>query len=96
MGRQLTPTETKIHKENCERMKYPQLGIGMPKMRTLDSGIKEIQEIDPNTQITKNALRKAVLSGDIPSKQIGAKRIFDLNEVWKYFSAPAPVSTGKR
>jgi len=65
-----------------------------PQMRTLDTGIKEIKEIDPHTQITKNALRNALLSGVIPSKQIGAKRIFDLNKAWEYFgsSSPAPDS----
>ena len=63
-----------------------------PQMRTLDSGIKEIKAIDPNTQITKNALRTALLSGAIPSIKVGAKRIFDLNKVWDYFGGYAPAS----
>ena len=81
MGRQLSTAEGR------ELVERGYLQMLTPKFRTLDNAMKEIKSIDPNTQITKHAIRCALLSGEIPSKLIGVKRVFDVYKVWQHFSA---------
>jgi excisionase family DNA binding protein len=48
------------------------------KLRTIAEAYKYLVEIDPGTAITKSALRRLVASGDIPSVQVGRKRLLDI------------------
>ena len=64
----------------------------IPKMRTLDNAIKEIKEVDPDTQLTRHALRRMMLNGTIPCVNLGRKRLVDLNLVWNYLAYPIPAS----
>jgi len=41
-------------------------------MRTLDGCIEELKREDPNTSLTRHALRLMVLSGQVPSIKVGA------------------------
>lgn len=54
------------------------------RMRTIDSGFEEIIKDDPNTSLTKTALRRLVVSGKLKSQKIGAKYLFDLDELEAY------------
>ena len=57
----------------------------MAQMRTIRTAIKEIVKTDPNSGITKHALRTLVTTGRIPSVKIGTKYLIDLNVVGEYF-----------
>lgn len=57
----------------------------MQHMRLISEAYEEIRGTDPNTAITKNAFRQLVLSGRIPSVQIGRKRLVALEDVNRFF-----------
>ncbi len=61
-----------------------------PEIRTIDGCYNEIKADDPNTAITRRAIRRAVSEGEIPSRRIGSgkgwKYLVDKNEVIRYFS----------
>lgn len=50
----------------------------MKKIRTIQSAYEYIKSADPDTSVTPSAIRRAVTSGEIPSRRIGAKG------GWKY------------
>lgn len=62
----------------------------MKRIRTIQAAYNEIKEADPNTSITPSAIRRAVSSGEIPSRRIGSrggyKYMVDLDNVIVYFS----------
>lgn len=55
------------------------------RMRGIEEGFREIREKDPNTALTKTALRRLVTTGQIPSVKIGTKYLFDLDAVDRFF-----------
>ena len=57
----------------------------LPKVRTINKVYDEIIKDDPDTAITKNAIRQAVLSGEIPSKSVGRTYLITLENVLRYF-----------
>ena len=57
-----------------------------PEIRTIDGCYADIKADDPNTAITRRAIRRAVSEGDIPSRRIGSKYLVDKNEVLAYFT----------
>lgn len=59
----------------------------MPRMRTIEETIIWIHENDPESAITKTALRRLVVSGQIPSIRLGAKYLLDLDKVTAFFMA---------
>ena len=58
----------------------------MSRLRTLDAAISEIKRQDPNTSLTRNALRQAVIEGRIPCVMFGKKRLVDVNTVMRYLT----------
>ena len=62
------------------------------RMRTQSAAIKHIRAHDPDSAITPWALRSMVLSGQIPSVQVGRKRLIDLDTLNLYLS-PETEST---
>lgn len=62
----------------------------MKRVRTIQGAYKEIKEADPNTSITLSAIRRAVSTGEIPSRRIGAKGgykyMVDLDLIEAYFT----------
>lgn len=56
----------------------------IPRMRTISAAIKEIKEIDPNTCFTEHALRKAIVTKNIPSVMAGKKYLVDMDVVYAY------------
>ena len=47
----------------------------MPRMRTVAEAAAELKRADPNTTITPYAIRKLVLSGEIPNIKAGKKQL---------------------
>ena len=56
------------------------------RMRTQAEVIKHIKEIDPDTALTPWALRGMILSGKIPSVQVGRKRLINMDMIEEYLS----------
>jgi hypothetical protein len=55
--------------------------------------MKHIRQIDPDTALTPWALRNMVLSGKIPSVQVGRKRLINIDTLGEYLTPtpdPAP------
>lgn len=61
----------------------------MRRMRTIDEAAAFLRQADPNTAVTKTALRRLVTSGQIPSVRIGAKYLVDLGVLDEFFGGQA-------
>ena len=61
----------------------------MPRMRTIAECAQLLKEADPGTAITKNAIRTKVLTGEIPSVQVGRKRLINYDDFVERISKPA-------
>ena len=55
------------------------LNTFLPRMRTLDEAYAAILELDPQTCISKNYIRKLALTGQIPVKMSGKKRMLNFD-----------------
>ena len=68
----------------------------MRRMRTLDQAAAWAKETDPATALTKTALRRLVLSGQIPHVEVGRKRLVSLEDVESYLEhgGAVPASVG--
>ncbi len=53
----------------------------MRRMRTLPQAAVWAKEVDPQTALTYTALRRLVLSGEIPHVAVGTKRIVALEDI---------------
>lgn len=51
------------------------------KLRTLDKAILEIKAEDPGTELTRTALRRMMLTGQVKTVMVGRKRLVDLDEL---------------
>lgn len=62
----------------------------LPKMRTPHNAIKELQQADPKTELTERALRRLILTGEIPSVRIGNKYLVNMETLFDYLKG-SPV-----
>ncbi len=65
----------------------------MRRMRTITQAAAWAKETDPDTALTFSALRRLVLSGEIPHVQVGTKRLIALEDLEDYLErggGPAP------
>lgn len=72
----------------------------MLRMRTIDQLAAYVRELDPDTALTKTALRRLVIAGEIPSRKIGQKYLVSVEAVTEYLTgAPTmevlPPQVGK-
>lgn len=51
------------------------------KLRTIEQTAAHLKEIDPDTALTKNAIRVMVKDGTIPSVRAGNKYLIDLDRL---------------
>lgn len=58
----------------------------MDRIRTVNTAYEEIISNDPNTALTKSAIRSLLKDGTIPSLKIGNKVIFDMNDLEEILS----------
>ena len=56
----------------------------MTRMRTVDQAAAWLLENDPETAVTKTALRRLVTTGQLPSVRVGSKYLVDLGTLEKY------------
>ena len=59
------------------------------KMRTMETAYQAIKEMDPDTAITRWAIRQAVSGGYVPSRRVGNKYVFNLDALLDYFNVKA-------
>jgi len=62
----------------------------MPRLRTLTETYSYIKEMDPATAITPNALRRMVVSGQVPCVKAGKKYLLDLDVLFEYLKGTKP------
>jgi len=59
-------------------------------MRLIKEAFDEIKRGDPQTALTKTALRRMVKSGEVPSIKINSKYLLNLDVLISYLNNPAP------
>lgn len=57
----------------------------MSEIRTIEKAVEELKAVDPQTAITAWALRRLVVSGEIPSRKTGKKYLLNMDDVKRYF-----------
>ena len=62
----------------------------MPRLRTLTETYAYIKEMDADTAVTPNALRRMVVSGKIPCVRAGKKYLIDLDILFEYLRGTRP------
>lgn len=55
------------------------------RFRTIKTAYAEIKREDPDSAITEWAIRKIVTEGYIPSRRIGTKYVFAMEDLLDYF-----------
>lgn len=66
------------------------------RMRTIDQAAAYIQQSDPETAITKTALRRLVTTGQLPSVRVGVKYLVSLEALDAYLSEAEPAADRAR
>ena len=59
---------------------------GKPRMRDLEQAYALIKELDSDTALSKYALRRIFLGGEIPTITIGKRRLVNFDALLKYLS----------
>lgn len=59
------------------------------RFRTIRTAYEEIRQSDPDSAITEWAIRQIVSGGYIPSRRIGNKYVFSMDDLLDYFRATA-------
>ena len=62
------------------------------RMRTIDQAAAWLQENDPETALTKTALRRFVVTGQLPSVRVGQKYLIALETLDDYLAGTIPLS----
>ena len=62
----------------------------MSRLRTLTETYNHIKDMDPDTAITPNALRRMTVSGNIPCVKVGKKYLIDLDVLFEYLKGTRP------
>lgn len=66
----------------------------MRRMRTITEAAAWAVETDPETALTRSAIRRMVLSGAIPHVAVGRKRLVALEDLEAFLEARAPAEVG--
>lgn len=61
------------------------------RLRTQREALEELRTVDPGCALTAYALRGMVLSGRVPTVQVGRKRLLDIDRLPEYLAAPIPA-----
>lgn len=63
----------------------------MPKMRTIEQAAAWLQENDPSTAFTRTALRRLVVTGQLPSVRVGQKYLINLDVLAAFLQGSFPM-----
>lgn len=66
--------------------------MNIPRMRTIQELVKEIKQLDNDTQITVSAIRRLVRENKIKSVRIGNKTLINLDYCIDYLNNPVDFS----
>lgn len=61
------------------------------RMRTVDQAAAWLHEQDPETALTKTALRRLVVTGQLPSVRVGQKYLISLETLEDYLAGSVPL-----
>lgn len=61
------------------------------RMRTIDQCAAYMKEKDPETALTKTAIRRLVVTGALPSVMIGSKYLVSLEALETYLAGERPA-----
>ncbi len=61
----------------------------MPRMRTIEQAAARLAGIDPETAFTKTALRRLVVTGQLPSVRVGQKYLVNLDVLESFLTGEA-------
>lgn len=61
------------------------------RMRTIDQAAAWLLENDPETALTKTALRRLVVTGKLPSVRVGQKYLISLESLEDYLRGAIPL-----
>ena len=68
----------------------------MARMRTQSQAFAWLKEHDPDTALTKTALRRLIITGAVPSVRVGQKYLISLEVLEEYLRnpdvSPEPIS----
>ncbi len=59
------------------------------KLRTSDQAYELIKKMDPDTALTRHAVRTIITSGDIPTLKIGRKTLVDIDDLYEHLGIKA-------
>ena len=62
----------------------------MPRLRTLTETYSHLKTMDSETAITANALRRMVISGQVPCVRIGKKYLIDIDSLEIFLKGTRP------
>lgn len=62
----------------------PQILKAPPRMRGIKQAIEELRRTDPHTALTERALRRLILTDEIPSVRIGTKYLINMDVLENY------------
>ena len=62
----------------------------MSRLRTLTETYNHIKENDAETAVTPSALRRMVVSGQIPCVKVGKKYLIDLDVLFEFLKGTRP------
>ena len=72
----------------------------LPRMRTIEQAAAWLRESDPETAFTKTALRRLVVTGQLPSVRVGQKYLVSLDALEGFLTgstaAEASEAAGRR
>lgn len=55
-------------------------------MRGIKQAIEELKRNDPNTALTEKALRRLILTGELPAVRVGKKYLVNMNHLFDYLN----------
>ena len=58
----------------------------LPRMRTIEQAAAWLQETDPETAFTKTALRRLVVTEQLPSVRVGQKYLVNLDALESFLT----------
>lgn len=64
----------------------------MKRMRTIPQAAAWMQEQDPCTALTQTAIRRLVLTGQLPHVAVGNKRLVALEDLEYYLAQGSPAA----